>query len=221
MIQFNLLPDVKIAYIKAKKAKRTVIVIGGLSLIVSVGLLKIMLSVTAFQKNHISNLSKDINKYEKELQDTEDLSKILTIQNQLNSLPDLYDTRPATGRLFNYIQATTPKEATLIQVDLDYEASTLVLKGTATTLEFVNKYVDTFKFTTYSVKDEEGQVNGFSDVVLTTFARDSKVADFTITMTFDPIIFDATKEVSLNVPKIITTRSETESPDSGVFGGSR
>ena len=30
-------------------------------------------------------------------------------------------------------------------------------------------------------------------------------------------IFDSSKEVTLNVPKTITTRSETQLPDSGVF----
>lgn len=217
MIQFNLLPDVKIEFIKAQKAKRTVIVVAALSLVVSLGLLAVMMSVTMFQKQHIENLSGDIKKYQRELENTEDLGKILTVQNQLNSLPELYAKRPATTRLFTYIQATTPTQVSITELNIDFDENVLSVQGTSETLESVNRYVDTLKFTNYTVVNEKGRKKPFTNVVLSTFSRDSKTAGFTVTFKFDAEIFDSAKEVALDVPKTITTRSETELPGSGVF----
>lgn len=217
MIQFNLLPDVKVAYIKAKKAKRMVVVVAGLSVAISLTLLILMVSATVFQKQHIKDLNKDIKSYESTLTDTKDLAKILTIQNQLNSLPALYAQRPVTSRLYNYVQATTPKEISIMKIDLKFETKALNITGTASSLEMVNRYVDTLKFTTYMTTDSKDKVNAFSQVVLTSFNRDSKTATFTIDFLFDANIFDGSKTVTLDVPKTITTRSETELPGSGVF----
>ncbi len=217
MIQFNLLPDVKVQYIKARKSKRMVIVIAGISVIVSLALLIVMVSVTMFQNRHISDLNKDIKTYEKKLKGREDLSKILTIQNQLNSLPGLYVKRPVTSRLFGYVQATTPTQVSIRHLILDFGPGTIQIEGTSDSLESVNRYVDTLKFTTFSVKGTEGTTNAFKNVVLSVFSRSAKEATYTVQFMFEPAIFDSEKEVTLNVPKTITTRSETEQPGSGVF----
>lgn len=217
MIQFNLLPDVKVQYIKARKAKRVVMAIAALSVVVSLAILGIMASVTMFQDRHIRELNKDIKAYENKLKNTEDIAKILTIQNQLKSLPGIYEKLPVTSRMFKYVEATTPKQISINHLTLDFATATLTVQGTTDTLESVNRYVDTLKFTTFNVKDSEDNTNAFTNVVLTTFSRDSKAATYTVTMNFDPAIFDNAKEVTLNVPKTITTRSETELPNSGVF----
>jgi Tfp pilus assembly protein PilN len=226
MIQFNLLPDVKIAFIKAKKAKRVVMVIAGIAVVVSLGLLAIMFSAVTVQKNHIKDLNKEIKSNESSLSGTKDLAKILTIQNQLNSLPAIYAQRPVTSRLYTYIQATTPKQISITKVDLEFEANTLEIEGTADTLESVNRYIDTIKFTTFTTVNTvdkklsiTNKTNAFSGVVLSKFNRDTKTASYTVTFGFDPKIFDGAEKVTLNVPKTVTTRSETELPGStgGVF----
>jgi len=217
MIQFNLLPDIKVEFIKAKKAKRTVIAVSVIAVAVSLTLLVIMVSATLFQKHHISDLDKSIKSYETDLQNTKDLSKILTIQNQLNTLPTLYAQRPVASRLFGYIEATTPSQISMTRVDLDFTTSKISVQGTADSLESVNKYVDTLKFTTYTMtSDDKTTPNAFPSVVLSTFNRDSRIASFTVDMSFDPVIFDSGKTVKLKVPSTITTRSETELPG-GVF----
>jgi Tfp pilus assembly protein PilN len=217
MIQFNLLPDIKVQYIKARKAKRMIIVISILSVIVSVGLLIIMVSATAYQKHRISDYNKQIASAESTLQGTTDLAKILTIQNQLHSLPALYAQRPVTSRLFDYVQQTTPSKVSITHLVVDFDANTINVEGTADSLASINTYVDTVKFTTYSVKDVTGSKNAFTSVVLSTFSRDSKTAAFKVTYSYDVAIFDASKDVTLNVPKTTTTRSETELPGAGVF----
>lgn len=217
MIQFNLLPDVKAEFIKAHRIKRMVVVIASLSVAASLGLLIIMFSAVTLQKRHVSDLNKDIKSYDSNLQNTPDIAKILTIQNQLNSLPDLYAKRPAISRLFGYIQQTTPTQLSIGHIAADMQVSTLTVRGSADTLESVNRYVDTLKFTTYSVKGDTGSLKAFTDVVLKSFSRDTKDASYTVTLSFAPDIFNSSKEVTLNVPKTITTRSETQLPGSSIF----
>jgi len=243
MIQFNLLPDVKIEFIKSQKAKRRVVGLSFLTVAISVGLMLVTVSAMLFQKHHLSDLDKDIKKYKTALNNTQDLSKILTIQHQLNTLPTLYAQRPVTSRLANYIQATTPSQISMTKLDMDFSTSTMIIEGSADTLESVNRYVDTLKFTTYSADDASTvatdskpatsgasatdaastaqttsstaarpSTKAFTNVVLTEFNRDAKLATFKVTVMFDKTIFDSSKNVTLNVPKTITTRSETELP---------
>lgn len=217
MIQFNLLPDVKTAYIKAKRAKRIVILASGAAILASFALLAISFSIVGLQKKHISDLNKDITASQTKLKNIKDLSKILTIQNQLDNLPALYAQRPLTSRLFQYIEATTPKQVSTTQVSLVLKDSTLEMSGNADSLESVNKYIDTLKFTTYKVNQSTDTTNAFTNVVLKTFNRDAKTASYVITMNYSPALFDPAFKITFDVPKTITTRSETQLP--GLSGG--
>jgi len=212
MLQLNLLPDVKIEYLKARRMKHTVYVGSLLAVGISAGILVILFSLVTIQKKNISDLTKDIKKEQKVLEATPDLAKILTIQNQLKTLPGLYAQRPVTSRLFTYIQQTTPTSIKLTSVKVDYATSTMTIQGTADNLEQVNLFVDTLKFTKYTVDGQTTETNAFSEVTLSEFSRNTTNATFTITMKFDPTIFDASKEVTLVVPKTVTTRSQTELP---------
>lgn len=215
MIQFNLLPDVKLQYIRARRLKRTAILISSTVAAASLFFLVLMfVAVSVFQRNYLRALSSDITKYGEQLKNVQDLDKILTVQNQLNSLPALYDQSPKTSRLFGYIQQITPNSATISELTVNFTDNKLSIKGTAVSLEIVNKFTDTLKFTTY--KDaSETQVNAFKDVVLTDFSRVENNTNYQIDMGFDPYIFDAKSSIStLTVPVgLITTRSQTESPN--------
>ena len=112
MIQFNLLPDVKINFIKAQRTKRAVM---GISLIASAAALVIfvmlLLTVHVFQKKNMNDLTKDIASSSKELRQTPNLSKMLTVQSQLNSLTGLHDAKPSTSRMFSFMNQLTPTDA--------------------------------------------------------------------------------------------------------------
>jgi Tfp pilus assembly protein PilN len=215
MIQFNLLPDVKQDYLKAKRLKHSVIVI---SLLVAAASLFIFvmlaLTVFAFQKVQIKGLNDSIATNSQKLKATKDLDKILTIQNQLKSLPDLHDQKPVTSRLFTYLAQLTPAQVTIGNVELDYSANTLNISGNADSLGTINKFVDTLKFTTYtdSSSGSNDAKKPFSSVVLASFSRTDKDATYQITLAFDPAIFDSSSTIVLTTPKIISTRSETEKP---------
>ena len=212
MIQFNLLPDIKLEYIKTKRTKRLVSLIAGGITVFSVGLMVLLFfAVNVLQKQHLNNLTEDIKKDSNTLQETPELDKILTVQNQLNSLPALHAQKPAATRLANYIRQTTPAQASIAKLDVDFVGFTMTFTGSADSLATINKFVDTLKFTTY--KEGENTGSAFTDVVLSNFSLQAGKASYTINLKYNPTIFDASKEVQLIVPNIITTRSTTERPE--------
>jgi len=214
MIQFNLLPDIKLQYIRARRAKRMVMIVAtGISVFTFTAAIILFLSTNVFQASQIKHLSATIQTDSKKLQGIPDLNKILTIQNQLDNLPALDNQSPVASRLFGYLSAVTPTQASISELNVDFTTgkNLIVFTGNADSLETVNKFADTLKFTTYTAPGITA-TKAFSNVVLTNFTRDSKIATYTITANFDPAIFDTTKSVSLSVPNIITTRSATDSP---------
>jgi len=214
MIQFNLLPDVKLAFIKARKLKRLVMV--GAASVTSVSLAMVILLfifVNVAQKKHLSDISKNIVSNENKIKGTKDLDKILTIQNQLNSLTALHDGKPVASRLFGYMNLITPANVSLSALSIDFTSGALTVGGTADALSTVNKFVDTIKFTTYTIDGQTTSKKVFSSTVLSSFAKTTKNSTYSISTIFDPLIFDVNTKLSLTVPKIISTRSETEKPD--------
>lgn len=198
--------------------KRQVVSIAALVAAGSLALFVLLfIGVHVFQRQHMNALKKDIQSYTEELKSTPDLDKILTVQNQLNTLGTLHNQKPAITRLFTYLPQLTPNSLTISSMNLGYAEGTLTFTGDADAISTVNKFADTLKFTTYKVDGEEGEKPAFSEVVLGSFGLNSgenegKPASYQLSLKFDPVIFDTTKKITLVVPKKITTRSETEKP---------
>jgi hypothetical protein len=161
MIQLNLLPDVKMQYINARRRKRLIL---GVSFVVAAFFLVLFILLFIYvrfaQQKHMTDLSKDISAKTSELQSKEDIDKILTVQNQLNSLPGLHDEKAVSSRLFDYLQKLTPSDATISEVNIDFLENKVVIEGNAEEISVINKFADTLKFTGYIVNEEgsEGQV---------------------------------------------------------------
>lgn len=215
MIQFNLLPDVKLEYIRTERLKRLVIsgslIAGGVALVIFAFLL---VTVDVLQKKNMKDLTADIKKNTAQLQGTTDLNKILTIQNQLGVLTSLHDAKPAAGRVFGYLSQLTPQDTSISSATFDFTANTATIQGQAPSLEAVNTFADGLKFTTYTVgSDKTDSKKAFSNVVLSQFGvSDDKGTTFTITVAFDHAIFGNGDTVTLTVPNIISTRSVVEQP---------
>lgn len=216
MIQFNLLPDVKLEYIRAQRSRSLVITVAIVVCVISIASLILLLSVDALQKKHLSDLTKDIQSETSTLQKKPDINTILTVQNQLASLTSLHDGKPAAGRLFNYLNSVTPAPVSITTLDVDYGQYTMTISGTADSLSSVNKYIDTLKLTRYRADKDTTDTRAFSDVVLSSFslsstADPSQAASYTITLTYDKTIFDTTKVIVLSVPTV-TTRAQLQNP---------
>lgn len=218
MIQLNLLPDVKIEYLRTTRNKRLVIGISLVVIVVSVAILLLLSSIVyGFQKKNLADLNEDIKTYNEQLKNTPDLDKVLTVQNQLTSLTALHEDKAVVSRLTGYLTQLTPTAVNISQLDIDFAGNTMTIAGSAQQLDVVNTYIDTLKFTTYQTLSAdnapEGEaVRAFNDVVLSQFSRNDSGAKYTITLGYDAAIFDVANNVKLTVPKIVSTRSLTEQP---------
>lgn len=218
MIQFNLLPSVKMDYIKAKRTKRIVFLSAAGTIVASVFIVVILVVVVfVWQNVRLNNLEDSIENEKTALQSKTDINKVLTVQNQLASIDALHESKPEVGRVFTYLSQVTPSKVTVDTYNLDLTAETpgMSITGQTTSLEEVNKFVDTLKFTTMTTGEDNApsDTKPFTQVVLSSFGRDDSGASFTITLTYDPVIFSSTEaNIKLVVPKITSTRSETEQP---------
>jgi hypothetical protein len=214
MIQFNLLPDVKLEYVKTQHTKRLLTIV---SFFVSVAGIAVLLlsfiTVDVVQKKSLSDLNGDIAQYGTQLKGVKDLDKILTVQNQLSTLTSLHDQKPVTSRLFGYVSQVTPAQASLNQLGLNFATNMLTMGGSAPSLDVVSAYTDTLKSTTYKTGSNTTATHAFTNVVLCSFGRSESGATFTITCTFDPIIFNSANDVTLTVP------ATADSNQTSVFGG--
>lgn len=215
MIELNLLPDVKQELVKAGRVERIIIISSLLASAAAIALVITLFSLSQIQKKHINDLNKDIEVKTTQLQKDSQLKKILTVQNQLNSLTTLHSSKPAASRLFNYLIQTTPSDVSITNFTVDFNLHKITLTGIAPTLSSVNKYVDTLKFTQYKLDKAKNNSNkkAFSGIVLTSYSVISdQGVSYTVAFQYDPVIFDINQNVKFIVPNQTTTRSSTEQP---------
>lgn len=218
MIQLNLLPDVKLEYIKAERERRLVIVVSTLATTVAIGILFLNFGFGQLQKKHLSDLNSDISTKSHKLQAQPEINKILTVQNQLKSLTALHDAKPAAGKMFDFLNQLTPVEVSISSLQMDYTTQIVTLSGSAKAISDVNRYVDTLKFTTYSTEFNKTDTKAFSNVVLSSFAvaanstANALPVSYSVTFMNDPLLFSTVSPAKLKVPTQITTRSEISQP---------
>lgn len=213
VVQFNLLPDVKLEYNRAQHQKRVVYGLSALACLIVLAIFIIsFFSVDVLQKKLLSDANGQITSYSNKLKSIPDIEKILTIQNQLGTLPGLHQNKHVVSRLFNYLPEITPAKINLGKLTLDTSANTIEFDGTADTVETVNKFVDTIKFTTYQTGQNSNSTPAFTNVVLSQIDRNDQEASYTIEANFDPALFSASQTVKLIVPQETTTRSVLNAP---------
>ncbi|MCA9328533.1 hypothetical protein KC959_02080 [Candidatus Saccharibacteria bacterium] len=201
MIQFNLLPDVKKDYVKAKRAKRLIVTSSIFASGASIAVVLLLFSVVQIaQKKHIRDLTNDIKSAETRIQSIDGVNKVLTVQNQLTELPSLHENKPETSRIFSYLTFVSPSNLTVSALDMSVTDSILTLQGSADTIATVNTFVDNLKATQYQLKgaDESTLAAPFSKIN-TQLSGDNEGASFKISLTFDPIIFNNTQEIIMKI----------------------
>lgn len=220
-IQFNLLPDVKATIINTQRNRKTVITICILATVISAALFILMLfSVDVVQKAQLSKASNDAQGVQKELNGISGLPKILTVQNQLQSLSSLHQSKHAVARIFTYMPQLTPASANIGSMTLDLAGDTLNVSGTADSQTTVNTFVDTLKFATYKANAQDTEHPAFSAVTLSSFGINPGNASYVISASFDPTLFANPLQPAptMIVKNQVTTRSVLDDPAS-LFNG--
>ncbi len=236
MIEINLIPDVKRELLRAQRTRATVISSSIIVSIIAAGLVvALVLYVFGVQTVRSVYLDGQIKEGSEKLAEEEDLSKMLTMQNQLTKINDLNAQKKMDSRIFDVLAAVippAPNEAQVSQVNIDAEESTIRLEGQTRgydSMEVFKKTIDSAVIV-YNDADGEEQTVKLADnisVSETSFGANSdnqKVLRFTLTFTyadelFSPEIETLTIKLSVNgnvtdsylgIPKSVFTERATD-----------
>jgi len=226
MIEINLVPDVKQELIRAQRI-RTKVILGaifvGIASVAVVVLLVIYVFGVQAARDYI--VKGQISSKSDKLSNIKDLSKTLTIQNQLTKISALNDDKKIDSRLFDLFNAIIPPAPNDIQISdltIDSTTNTITIDGQA-----ANSYaaVEVFKKTITGAKVEFTDTTGNkADVTLasnistsnTSYGEDSsgtKVLRFTMSFEYAPEVFSP---LSKNVSVVVTTHGNVTDSYLGV-----
>lgn len=231
MIQLNLLPDIKKEYINAQKTRALVMSSSILVTIVAVGLAILMfVYVTFLQQLQITLATNDIKDKERQVNSVQDLSKYLTVQNQLAALPELHANKGVYSRLLSFLPVlnpNAPSNITLTKLQLVALDKQVNFTGSTASFESLNVFVDTLRNAEVSYKDSSSQQQK-SKMFQTVMVQSSNIdklngkstVSFTVIAQYVEPAFDAhNTDVTASVPNIKTSQSVTESPKLFSSGG--
>lgn len=220
MIEINLVPDVKQELIRAQRQRALVVSFSIVASLAAVGVV-VLLSLYVFGVQTLRGAIADdaIEKNSQELASVEDLSKVLTIQNQLKQIDTLHADKKTESRLFDMLSAVLPPAPNQVQIatlTLDSETSNLKIEGqtpTYDTLEVFKKTIDG-AVVTYTEDGTEQSVKladaiSISDVSFGEDMNGGKVLRFTISFTYPEVLFSA--DIPNVVIKLTNSGNATDS----------
>lgn len=221
-VQFNLLPEVKLDYLKAERSKRTVFAVAIIVSAIAFAIFLIMfVAVDVVQKKQLSNADNTASTTTQQLKNMTALAQIVTVQNQLQTLSTLHHNKHAVARLFSYITQTTPTDVKIGSLSLDFSTNSLGIDGTASDQTAVNTFIDTLKFTTYKIGSQGNSLNAFPSVQESSFSIATNSVNYSLQIQFDPQLFsnNLPSVPQLSVPSLTTTRSALDDPSNTLFNG--
>jgi Tfp pilus assembly protein PilN len=203
MIEINLVPDVKQELIKAQRVRSAVISVSILIGIISAGAVT-ALAIYAFPVQTLRNVVVDasIKKGGDQLAGVTDLSKTLTLQNQLTKISSLHDSAPIDSRIFDVLQAIIPPAPNAVQISdltVDATSNTITIDGQAANsyaaVEVFKKTIDgaLVKYTSDGTASSVGLASNVS-TSNTSYGEDAtgvKVLRFTLSFSYAPELFSA------------------------------
>lgn len=135
MIELNLIPDVKLELVKAKRFRTKIVTVSILISVVSIAAVAILASYAyGIQTVNSLLLDNSISSESKKLSSVEDLSKTLTIQNQLSLISNLNDSKKIDSRIFDVLFAVIPPAPNNVQISdlsIDSNSSIITIDGQA------------------------------------------------------------------------------------------
>lgn len=228
MITLNLLPEVKLEYLRTRRIQARVISIAIIATIVAVGLVAVAASwVYIGQTVQKAYYTGEIKKNAATLKAIPDVDKYLTIQNQLSQLSSLHANKVDLSRLLDYLKKlnpAAPRNITLTSAELltGDAGNTVTFQGEAKDYTGLNTFRDTLMNASIKTGDQSEKLFESVTVTASSLQAGSKgqaVVSFNISTTYNPNAFLASVKIQdLVVPTLNTTQSAQAAPD--VFGKS-
>ncbi len=200
MIEINLIPDVKQELLKAQRTRAAVISFAILTSIVAAGVVVLLVLYTfGFQTVRSGLLDKQIDIDSKKLAEVEDLSKILTIQNQLSQITALNESKNISSRVFDMLSGVTPTgddSPQFSQISIDATEKVIRLEGQTIAYDSMEVFKKTVQSASIVYVEEEKQVVkplasnvSLSDVSYGEEATGQKVLRFVLSFTYPDELF--------------------------------
>jgi len=239
MIEINLVPDIKQELIRARMV-RSAVVSGAIVTTIIAGIVVAVLAVYVFGVQTVRNVVADdaIKNGAAELADVEDLSKILTIQNQLTKMSALNDEKMMDSRAFDLLQAIIPPAPNSVKISsftIDAELGSITFEGITPTYPSLEAFKKTIGAANVRYKDGEEQIDtvlasdlSISNVSYGEDATGAKVLRFSVSFTYAPEFFSPkiknptivlinggnVTDSYLGIPKSIFTKPATDTEES-------
>jgi hypothetical protein len=211
MIEINLIPDVKQELLKAQRTRSVVISASIFTGIIAVGVVVLLLIyIYGIQLVRTTVLDSQIDAKAKELSQVDDLSKILTIQNQLGKISELNGQKYMASRTFDVLAAITPAEPNQVAfskisiqtpggTDVDgntTDSGSIILEGQTRSYDSLEVFKKTVSNTLVQyTEDGETKTENLADSISTTdvsYGEDDtnqKVVRFIMTIQYNPELF--------------------------------
>ncbi len=220
MIEINLVPDVKQELLQAQRMRTVVVTFSIFAAIIAAGLV-VLLALYIYGVQTVRHVVADnqINEGITELQSHEDLPGVLTIQNQLDQIDILSQSRQVNSRIFNVLSAVIPPAPNNVQVlnmTNDVDLKVLTIEGQTPTYDSLETFKKTLDgaVATYTVNGEEVQDPLATDISLSDIAYGEdadgdSIVRFTISFIYPELLFSA--QVPSVVIKLTNAGNVTDS----------
>lgn len=167
--KINLLPDSKQQRLNEKKFRKLTTTIAVVVSAIAVGVPILLLTIKGAQAIALNRAQDEINRRKSEIQQTPDITTMLTVKDHLNTLPSLYAQRTYMSRLLNVVTVVMPRSITLTDLTID-STGTISIKGATRTyaeVERLYKKIMTFKdsYNPNRVETDPNQIGLFTNVV--------------------------------------------------------
>ena len=200
MIEINLVPDVKQELIKARMIRSAVVSGAIVAMIAAVALVAVLaIYVFAVQTVRGAVADESIKTGSAKLASVEDLSKVLTIQNQLTKINALNDEKKIDSRTFDLLQAIippAPNEVRISSLLIDASTNNIRLEGQTAQYPGLEAFKKTLgaAYVRYKEDGEQKDVPLASEISLADIsygedATGTKVLRFTISFTYAEELF--------------------------------
>ena len=202
MIEINLVPDVKQELIKAQSVRSKVIFFSIMTGILSIAVVAVLaIYIFGVQAVRSNIADSQIKSGSDELASVEDLSKTLTIQNQLSLISTLNSEKNIDSRIFDVLTAIIPASPNDVQISdlkIDSDSSTITMDGQASNgyaaVEIFKKMIAAADISYIDVDGNAQEAAMASDISTsdTSYGEDSsgnKVLRFTISFVYDSALF--------------------------------
>jgi hypothetical protein len=221
MIEINLVPDVKQELIQAQRVRASVISLAVLVGIIAAGFVVVLAFwVFAVQTARGAISDNTIKTESQKLSAVEDISKTLTIQNQLSKLAQMHDEKSIDSRIFDILTTINPPEpnnVAITSLSLDAATKTIKIEAQAKNgypaLDVFKKTINatTFQFTKDGQKQTVPLASSMSDSDRSygEDASGAKVLRFTLSFTYPDELFTRTAQNAVVVAPTKTNATDS------------